>query len=275
MMISRVVFNKKGGVGKTTITCNLAAVSAVNGKKTLVIDLDPQANASKYLMNEEYMAIKESGRTVLDFFKSTLDAGGAFGFNPFFTHLEKTDPESKSYIHETIFDNLYIIPSHPDLPDIETQLVNKHKIYKLREMIDSFSDFDAIFIDTPPAMNFFSQSALIAASRCLIPFDCDTFSKDAIIDVGKHIGDIQSDHNQDLTVEGIIVNQFMARANYPKQIVEGLVDDGLPVLSTRLSSSVKIRESHHSSTPMVFLNPAHKVSLEFLALYDEISEIAK
>lgn len=275
MMISRVIFNKKGGVGKTTIACNLAAVSAVSGKKTLVIDLDPQANASKYLMSDEYMAVKDSGQTVLDFFKAHLDGRSAFGLNPFFAHLKKKQPEAESYIHETIFDNLYIIPSHSDLPDIEAQLVNKHKIYIIRDMLGSFSEFDAVFIDTPPAMNFFSQSALIAASRCLIPFDCDAFSKDAIIDVGNHIGDIQIDHNHDLVVEGIIVNQFMARANHPKKIVEGLINDGLPVLSTRLSSSVKIRESHHSSTPMIFLSPTHKLTQEFQALYDEISEFPK
>ncbi len=271
MMVSRVVFNKKGGVGKTTITCNLAAVSASVGKKTLVIDLDPQANASKYLLSEDYLTVKDSGRTVMDFFKTTLDTGSAFGFNPFFAHLEKTQLNADSFIHETVFENLYIIPSHPELPDIEAQLVNKHKIYKLRDMLKSFDDFDAVFIDTPPAMNFFSQSALIAASRCLIPFDCDAFSKDAIIDVGKHIGDIQNDHNHDLVVEGIVVNQFMPRANHPRKIVEGLISDGLPVLTTRLSSSVKIRESHHSSTPMVFLNPKHKLTQEFEALYDEIS----
>lgn len=271
MMISRVVFNKKGGVGKTTITCNLAAVSASSGKKTLVIDLDPQANASKYLMSEAYFNVKESGRTVLEFFKASLETGSAFGFNPFFAHLDSSQPKAEQFIHETVFENLYIIPSHPELPDIEAQLVNKHKIYKLRDMLKSFEDFDAVFIDTPPAMNFFSQSALIAASRCLIPFDCDAFSKDAILDVGKHIGDIQSDHNHDLVVEGIVVNQYMARANHPRKIVEGLINEGLPVLATHLSSSVKIRESHHSSTPMVFLNPKHKLTQEFEALYDEIS----
>lgn len=270
-MVSRVVFSKKGGVGKTTITCNLAAVSAVSGKKTLVVDLDPQANASQYLMGDDYFSVRDSGRTVLEFFKATLDGESAFGFNPFFAHLEKKQPEPESYIHETIYDNLFIIPSHSGLPDIESQLVNKHKIYKLREMLKAFSDFDAVFIDTPPAMNFFSQSALIAASRCLIPFDCDAFSKDAILDVGKHIGDVQNDHNSDLVVEGIVVNQFMSRANHPGKIVDGLIDDGLPVLSTRLSASVKIRESHHSSTPMVFLSPVHKLTQEFQALYDEIS----
>ncbi len=227
-MISRVIFNKKGGVGKTTITCNLAAISASSGKKTLVIDLDPQANASQYLMNDRYNEIKEEGQTIRDFFKASLDGGSVFGFNPFFSPLSTPKPEPESFIHETNFDNLFIIPSHPDLADIEAQLVNKHKIYKLKEMVERFIDFEALFIDTPPAMNFFSQSALIAASRCLIPFDCDAFSKDAIFDVGKHIGDIQSDHNNNLVVEGIIVNQYMARANYPKKVVKGLKEDGLP-----------------------------------------------
>lgn len=271
MMISRVIFNKKGGVGKTTITCNLAAISASTGKKTLVIDLDPQANASQYLLSDRYNEIKEKGLTIFDFYKASMDGGSIFEFNPFFSNLNSSRPEPKSFIHETKFDNLYIIPSHSGLADIEAQLVSKHKIYKLKEMIEEFPTFEALFIDTPPAMNFFSQSALIAASRCLIPFDCDAFSKDAIFDVGKHIGDIQSDHNHSLIVEGIIVNQYVARANYPKKVVDELKADGLPILSTKISSSVKIRESHHESIPMIFLSPGHKLTLEYQALYDEIS----
>jgi chromosome partitioning protein len=271
MMIIRVIFNKKGGVGKTTITCNLAAISASTGKKTLVIDLDPQANASQYLLSDSYNEIKEKGLTIFDFFKASMDGGSIFEFNPFFSHLNSSRLEPESFIHETKFDNLYIIPSHSGLADLEAQLVNKHKIYKLKEMLEKFSSFDALYIDTPPAMNFFSQSALIAASRCLIPFDCDAFSKDAIFDVGKHIGEIQSDHNHALIVEGIIVNQYMARANYPKQVVDELRADGLPILSTKISSSVKIRESHHESTPMIFLSPGHKLTQEYQALYDEIS----
>ena len=272
MMVSRVIFNKKGGVGKTTITCNLAAISASSGKKTIVIDLDPQANASQYLLSDRYNEIKEKGLTIFDFFKASLDGGSIFEFNPFFSHLSSPRHEPESFIHETKFDNLYIIPSHSGLADIEAQLVNKHKIYKLKEMIEKFSAFEALYIDTPPAMNFFSQSALIAASRCLIPFDCDAFSKDAIFDVGKHIGDIQRDHNHSLIVEGIIVNQYMARANYPKKVVDELKADGLPILSTKISSSVKIRESHHESTPMIFLSPGHKLTQEYQALYDEISK---
>ena len=270
-MISRVVFNKKGGVGKTTITCNLAAVSASAGQKTLVIDLDPQTNASQYLLKDRYNEIKNEGLTILDFFKASLDGGSIFVFNPFIPQTTSS-PEPEKLIYETEFDNLYLMPSHPNLADIETQLANKHKIYKLKKVVEKFTDFEAIFIDTPPAMNFFSQSALIAASRCLIPFDCDAFSKDAIFDVGKHIGEIRSDHNHDLVVEGIIVNQYMARANYPKKVVNDLEKDGLPILSTRISSSVKIRESHQESMPMIYLSPNHKVTQEYIALHNELSK---
>ncbi len=271
MMISRVIFNKKGGVGKTTLTCNLAAISASSGKKTLVIDLDPQANASQYLLGDGYNKIMEEGLTVFDFFKASLDGGNVFGFNPFFYHLNTPKPQPDSFVHKTKFDDLYIIPSHFGLADIEAQLVSKHKIYKLREMTEKIPDFDALYIDTPPAMNFFSQSALIAASRCLIPFDCDAFSKDAIFEVGKLIGDIQSDHNHSLMVEGIIVNQYMARANYPKKVVDELIADDLPILSVKISSSVKVRESHHECTPMIFMSPRHKLTQEYQALYDEIN----
>lgn len=274
-MISRVVFNKKGGVGKTTITCNLAAISAWHGKKTLVIDLDPQANASQYLLNDTFRHTRKQGKTILDFFRAALDSGNVFGFTPFFSPLSTSGPEPAAFVHPTPYDNLYIIPSHPDLLDIEAQLVNKHKIYKLKKMVEQFTDFDAVFIDTPPAMNFFSQSALIAASRCLIPFDCDAFSKDAIFEVGRHIGDVQNDHNPDLFVEGIIVNQYMARANYPKEIVNSMKADGLPILSAKISSSIKIRESHHDATPMIFLNPGHKLTREFQAVYDEINPECK
>lgn len=269
-MTRRVIFNKKGGVGKTTITCNLAAISASYGKRTLVVDLDPQGNASSYLMSHSVTDAILEKKTIYDFFRATLDSGNVFGFNPFFGRQKSTEYEIAHYIHHTGFDNLWIIPSHPELTEIEHQLESKHKIFKLREALDELKSFDAVFIDTPPALNFYSHSALIAASKCLIPFDCDAFSRDGIYEVGQHIGDVRKDHNQDLQVEGIVVNQFMPRAKHPREIVEGLKDDGLPILATHLSPSVKIRESHHSAIPMIYFDPNHKLSGEFQALYKEI-----
>jgi cellulose biosynthesis protein BcsQ len=78
-------------------------------------------------------------------------------------------------------------------------------------------DYDRIYIDTPPALNFYTRSALIAAQGCLIPFDCDDFSRRALYTLLENVQEIQSDHNADLKVEGIVVNQFQPRANLPQR----------------------------------------------------------
>ncbi len=85
------------------------------------------------------------------------------------------------------------------------------------------------------------------------------------------MAEIRADHNPALEVEGIIVNQFQARASLPQQIVQELRDEGLPVLQSMLSSSVKIKESHQQAKPMIHLDKGHKLALEFGALFDEIS----
>ena len=82
--------------------------------------------------------------------------------------------------------------------------------------------------------------------------------------------EIQADHNPDLQVEGIIVNQFQARANLPQRLVQELIDEGLPVLEPYLGSSVRIRESHEQGLPMIFLDPSHKLTQEFVALHDSL-----
>ena len=82
--------------------------------------------------------------------------------------------------------------------------------------------------------------------------------------------EIKADHNSELKVEGIIVNQFQPRANLPQRMVQELIDEGLPVLQPYLSASVKIRESHEQSMPMIFLEPKHKLTLEYVALHDAL-----
>jgi chromosome partitioning protein len=90
-----------------------------------------------------------------------------------------------------------------------------------------------------------------------------------------NVAEIRADHNATLEVEGIIVNQFQARATLPQQVVQELRDEGLPVLNTMLSSSVKIKESHQQAKPMIYLDPKHKLSVEFLALHDELDAALK
>ena len=247
----RVVFNQKGGVGKSTITCNLAAIGAAQGRRTLVVDLDPQANASRYLLGN---MLDEQKKTLAHFFDDIL------------TYKMFADKPA-AYIVQTPFPNLSVLPSDPRLEDLQIKLESRYKMYKLREAMETFTEFDDVFIDTPPALNFYTRSALIAADTCLIPFDCDDFSRRALYTLMDSVREIQADHNRALRIEGIVVNHYQARANLPVRMVDELRSEGLPVLEAFLSASIKIRESHALALPMIHLEPKHKPSREFEALY--------
>lgn len=251
----RVIFNQKGGVGKSSIAVNLAAISAARGRDTLVVDLDPQGNASQYLLGEAYEDA-ESGLGKL--FADMLSI-----------RLLPRDP--LSYVSPTDFEGLHLLASSPALTEMQAKLEARHKIYKLREFLEKLGDqFDAVYVDTPPAFNFYTLSALIAADSCLIPFDCDDFSRRALYTLLENVEETRADHNPDLEVEGIVINQFLSRANLPQRLVDELKEEGLPVLATKLSSSVKMRESHEQCMPLIHLAPRHKLTEEFVALYGEL-----
>jgi len=257
--MKRVIFNQKGGVGKSTIAVNLASIAAHKNKKTLLIDMDPQCNSSRYLLGD---AAAEATPSMMDFFKGSLE----YQFFP--------KPEN-SFVHATRFDNLFLIPSHRDIGELQSKLESRHKIYKLRDALKNLSrEFDEIIIDTPSAYNFFTQSALIAADVCLIPFDCDDFARQALYTLMNNVGEVRADHNPVLLIEGIVVNQFQPRSRLPQRLVDELLDEGLPVLGSKLSSSVKIRESHELNMPMIHMDARHKLSLEFVALYEELASAA-
>jgi chromosome partitioning protein len=255
----RVVFNQKGGVGKSSIACNLAAVSAAEGYRTLLVDLDPQANSTHYLtglLNERIPA------GIADFFKQTLSSGFEGRRN-------------RVAITETLYDNLHLVAASPELSDIQAKLESKFKINKLRKLLVELSgDYERIYIDTPASLNFYTFSALVAADRILIPFDCDSFSRQALYRVLAQVEDLRSDHNESLEVEGVVVNQFTARTGMHQSLIDELLAEGLPLLPVYLSSSVKMRESHEVSVPLVHLAPRHRLSLEFVGLLDALERAA-
>lgn len=254
--IIRVVFNQKGGVGKSTITCNLASISANKGLKTLVIDLDSQGNSSHYLLGEERS--KEANKGSAEFFEQSL----------LFT-FQEAGPEN--FIYETQFENLHIMPASIRLDEIHGKLESRYKIYKLRKALANLEGYDRVWIDTPPALNFYTRSALIAATSCIIPFDCDEFSRQALYNLIREAKDIKEDHNKELEIEGVIVNQFQQRAKLPTELVNQLKEEGMPIIEPYLSASIKIRESHQHSLPMIYFDPKHKLTGEFQSVYENLS----
>ena len=251
----RVIFNRKGGVGKSTITCNLAAAAAKAGKRVLIVDLDAQGNTTSYLGHSS----KDDVVGISEYFESLI----SFNYRDF-----KPD----DFVRETEFANLSLISANANLIDLEQKLESKYKIYKLKEFLAKLEpEYDEIWLDTAPALNFYTLSALIAANRVFTPFDCDAFSRDALLDLIGTIEEIREDHNEDLKIGGILINQFQERAKLPAQAVAELKVTKLPILKPYISSTVKIRESHQLKKPMVFLDSKHKVSLQIAGLYKTIA----
>jgi chromosome partitioning protein len=153
-------------------------------------------------------------------------------------------------ITETRYANLHLITASPDLADLQGKLESKFKINKLRKLLVELSaDYERIYIDTPPALNFYTFSALVAAERLLIPYDCDSFSRQALLNVMAEVEELRQDHNAALQVEGVVVNQFAGRTALHQTLVDQLRGEGLPVLPVYLSNSIKMRESHEAAVP--------------------------
>jgi len=220
-----------------------------------VVDLDPQANSTRYLLGD---AADEPHPGAAGFFEQSLK-------------FTVKDEGVEGFIVPTPFENLSIMPAGPELAELHAKLESRYKIYKLRKGLELLEgSFDRIWIDTPPSLNFYTRSALIAAQGCLIPFDCDDFSRKALYGLLEEVQDLRGDHNPELEVQGIVVNQFQSRARLPGELVQALVDEGLPVLQPYLSSSVKVRESHQLARPMIHLDAGHKLTTEYIALFDAL-----
>ena len=178
-----------------------------------------------------------------------------------------------SFVWETRYENLYLMPSSPALSQMEKELESRYKIYKLRDALDKLSEeYDRVYIDTPPNFNFYSKSALIAADSLLIPFDCDSFARQSLYSLMDNIAELQEDHNPDLEVEGVVINQFNSQARLPGELVTELREEGYPVLGTYLNTSVKMKESHREHRPLIDLSPSHKLTAQFVELHAELEK---
>ena len=227
--------------------------------KVLVVDLDAQSNTTSYLSGS---ARPQYSQTVTDFFESTLT-------------MKVFQKGLSNCIHKTNFKNLWLIPSDQSLVDIQAKLESRFKIQKLSHALKSIQEefeFDDVIIDTPPAINFFSISGLLAADKVLIPFDCDMFSAEGLRNVVELVEEISEDHAKSLEVEGVVINQYVKNARLPKDMIENVRKEGLSILSPYIPSSIVMRESRSHFKPLIYFKPKHRLSQEFRSLAETLTE---
>lgn len=248
----RVIYNQKGGVGKTTLAVNLAACAAQRGLRTLLIDSDPQGNASAYILGD-----KQPEKTLANYYESCL-------------HLNIFRQSILDYVtSQTQIPNLHLVACNRELENLRTKLENKHKIMKLKDGLKN-NTYDHVYFDPPPANDFFSLSCLIAATEILVPIDCDAFSVRAATEIKNTIDEVIEDHNPSLKILGIVVNQYQKGTKHAAEIVKELSKVGFCVLEPYIPSSVKVRESHSENKPVVVGHKEHTVAQAITTLFSEL-----
>src|SRR5690606_7576587 len=192
------IANQKGGVGKTTTSINLAASLGVLEKKVLLIDADPQANATSGI-----------GIDV-----ESIEIGT-------YQLLEHSNT-AKEAIIKTSTPNLDIIPSHIDLVAIEIELVDKEeREYMLKKaLMEIKNDYDFILIDCAPSLGLLTLNALTAADAVIIPIQCEYFALEGLGKLLNTIKSVQKIHNPELDIEGLLLTMYDARLRLSNQVVE-------------------------------------------------------
>ncbi len=230
------VANQKGGVGKTTTTVNLSTILAKKGKKVLLIDTDPQGNATSGLGIE-----KESDLSTYD--------------------LLITDVAAEDIIQETAIKNLYISPSNMNLAGAEVQLVSMmSREQRLKEKIDVIKDqFDFILIDCPPSLGLITLNAFTASDSVLIPVQCEYYALEGLGQLLNTVELVRKHLNKNLYVEGAILTMYDIRTNLANQVVREVKRFFQnKVYKTVIPRNVKVSEAPSYGMPITIYDPKSK-----------------
>lgn len=249
-MVIVTVANQKGGVGKTTTAISLASGIASKGKKTLLVDIDPQANASSGV-GVDTRAIK---KTIYEVLIGEINIEEA--------------------LITTEFENLSVLPANQNLVGAEIELVLAQKReFKLKEVLTKTNSFDYVVIDCPPSLGILTLNAIVSARLLLVPLQCEYYSLEGLGHLIKTIKIVKRELNPKLEIIGILLTMFDGRNNLAKNVYDEILKHfGDKVFKSIIPRNVRLSEAPSYGMPIYRFDPSSKGSISYKQFVDEFLE---